>query len=569
MDAIAYIRWSTLNQEDGDSLERQEKLVRSVAKDRGWPIIELHVESGKSAYHGRNRAQKGKLREIEERAARGELAGKVLIVEAMDRLSRQEPLESLNLLVGLCKQGLTICEAGTNTIYDTAKINENWANLVVALAKAGEAHDSSKLKARRVSNAWRRTQETGKTKDGSDDPRLCPAWMEVLDGKFTVIESRAEVIRGMYQRCIEGWGLRKICHWANEERARLNWPAAAWHIRSVTVTIHGRRTLGEYQPQMRNDHGRTDAGEPVKLYPAIVTEETWHRAMAGLATRKGTGGPRNQCVNVLSHLCRCQHRPEGSNIPCGSRMSVRKQRSGPTQIFCADFARAGECRCNANYRYDDILKGLLDNLSAFAMPAPEPAADSAAGRIAIARAELQHKRTRLDEIADELMENPDDVKERAYQRFKARIEDDAAALKLMEGQEAGVKARPPRPELAAQIASLRDQMEESVEARLAIQAALDQFIDVILMDPVERTATVVMLDGNLVMKLSNRGKVLGVVDSLLMLQPRTYVMSDGTKQTFDPRVDGRTSTNPLAEISIDHAIDQVRRGALRGVKENA
>lgn len=130
MEAIVYIRWSTLNQEDGNSLERQKALAEAVAKTHGWTINpdEIHIESGKSAYHGRNRAQNGKLRQIEDRAARGELAGKVLIVEAMDRLSRQEPLESLNLLVGLCKQGLTICEAGTGIIYDTAKINDNWAN---------------------------------------------------------------------------------------------------------------------------------------------------------------------------------------------------------------------------------------------------------------------------------------------------------------------------------------------------------------------------------------------------------------------------------------------------------
>lgn len=571
MDAIAYIRWSTLNQEDGNSLERQTGLVVAAAKQNGWVLRpdDIHVESGKSAYHGRNRAHNGKLRAIEERAARGELAGRVLIVEAMDRLSRQEPIKSLNLLVSLCEQGLTIFEAGTNTRYDAAKINDSWANLVVALAKAGEAHDSSKLKARRVSTSWRKAQETGKTKAGGDDPRLCPAWMEVIDGRFTIIEARADVIRGMYQRCIEGWGLRKISLWANEERARLNWPQAAWHIRSVTNTLHGRRTLGEYQPQMRNDTGRTDAGEPVNLYPAIISPETWHRAMSSIETRKGTGGPREQCVNVLAHLCRCNHkrtvRVDGklTAIPCGSKMSLRRQKKGPNQITCSDFVRAGECKCNATYRYDDILRAILDNLSRFAVPAPEPTASSEAGQLAIARAELQLKRSRLDEIADELMMKPDDVKERAYERFKARVEEDAAALRQMEAQQAEQKARPPRPELAHQIAALRDQMADSAEARMKIQAALDQLIDVIQMDPAERTATVVMLDGHLVVKISNRGEVLAVADALMMLQPRTYVMSDGTKQTFDPRPDGRTLADPMRELAAGHVLDEMRRQPIR------
>ena len=174
MEAIVYCRWSTKNQEDGDSLNRQLNAAREVAKQRGWTIIEEHVESGKSAYHGRNRAVNGKLRALEDRAERGELAGKLLLVEAMDRLSRQEPLESLNLLMDLCKRGLTIYEFGSGTTYTVEKINENWGNLVVALAKAGEAYESSRIKAQRVSSAWRITQEAGRTKEGNDDLRLCP-----------------------------------------------------------------------------------------------------------------------------------------------------------------------------------------------------------------------------------------------------------------------------------------------------------------------------------------------------------------------------------------------------------
>ncbi|OYX91568.1 MAG: hypothetical protein B7Y74_14175, partial [Novosphingobium sp. 35-62-5] len=134
------------------------------------------------------------------------MQGKVLIVEAMDRLSRQAALKSLTLLSDLCSRGLTICEAGTGTIYDAAKIEERWENLIVALARAGEAHESSKLKARRVSKAWRKTQESGKTKAGGDDPRLCPAWMEVVDGRFTIIEDRADVIRSMFHKSCDGWG---------------------------------------------------------------------------------------------------------------------------------------------------------------------------------------------------------------------------------------------------------------------------------------------------------------------------------------------------------------------------
>ncbi|OZA16677.1 MAG: hypothetical protein B7X90_17540 [Novosphingobium sp. 17-62-19] len=173
------------------------------------------------------------------------------------------------------------------------------------------------------------------------------------------------------------------------------------------------------------------------------------------------------------------------------------------------------------------------------------------------------KRERLDEIADELMEENDEVKERAYQRFKIRVEQDAKALESLERLQGQQTAKLPRPELAQQILSARADMETSLEARMKVQSCLNQLIDVILMDPNDRSATIVMIDGNLVVKMDKYGKVIGVADSLLMLQPRTYVMSDGTIATFDPRPLGVASDMPLGEMGVARVIDQLRHGALR------
>lgn len=95
-------------------------------------------------------------------------------------------MASLTLLNNLCDNGLTICESSTGHIWDKAQIKEHWTNLIVALARAGEAYDSSRLKARRVKSAWAATQATGRTKSGEADPRLCPAWMEVISGEYTL-----------------------------------------------------------------------------------------------------------------------------------------------------------------------------------------------------------------------------------------------------------------------------------------------------------------------------------------------------------------------------------------------
>ena len=566
MDAIAYIRWSTLNQEDGNSLERQHDLVVDAAEKHGWhlPKHEIHIERGKSAYHGRNRAAKGKLRAIEDRAARGELAGKVLIVEAMDRLSRQAPMESLNLLVDLCKRGLTIFEAGSNTTYTVEKINENWGNLLVPLARAGEAHDSSKLKAGRVRSAWRKTQieRLGRTKDGSADSRLCPAWMEVVGGEFTVVEDRADVLRTMFRMAREGSGYRKIADWANAERERMGWPTKVWDVRAVCIQLADRRALGEYQPMMRVDvDNRAPAGEPVKLYPEIVSPADWHRTRESIGSRKNTGGKeRAKCVNLLSHLVRCTYRNEGSNIGCGSKMVLRTQKSGYGQLSCSSFARAAGCRCNSTYHYNRLLKGIFEHVLPIAAQLAIKPTNEAPAQLALMKAALEEKRARRKVMAARIIASDDADLIEAFEHFKLSIKADEQAIREMEDSGEKVESTLTPAEIAREVEQLIAQ-QDTAEGRQKTQTYLDQLISAINMDSVDRSATVVIRDGLANVKLDKKGNLIAAVDALGMIMPKTYQMPDGSRQTFDPRPADRKDF--MGELANDNLLKSVQSGALR------
>jgi hypothetical protein len=564
MDAILYIRFSTADQVDGDSIERQTRLGKKMERQHGLNIVEQHIDHGKSAFHGRNRSAGGKLFELEERAKRGELAGKAIIFEAFDRLSRQEVWESLDLVRDLTRAGVSLVESSSGTVYDKQKLNEDWTRIVVILSSAATAHKGSADKSRLGSSAWRRTQTTLRTKDGKADPRMCPAWMEVIDGEFTPIEERADVIRGIFQKSADGYGLRSIAKWAQGERERLGWPKQVWHIRTVTNMLHDRRVIGEYQPMTRlADGGRAPAGEPVQAYPGVVSLELWHQVMAGLDARKGTGGPRQKTANVLSNLCRCTNRAPGSNVPCGSRMTLSRQKRGPAQIVCSDFARAGLCTCNANYRYDDILRGVLDNLLTLAMPAPVD--ESAANSLAVMRAELAAKQQRLDDMADKLMEQDDDTLERAYQRFKAKVEADAQELRTREQkQEKRTHASDPQ-EIAARALALRDSMADDADARIKVQSYLDQLIDVILMDPEDRSATVVVMGGLLVLKLDRRGNVVGKVSTTHMLNDQKITDKLGRDVVFEANADRikhlMAGDQPTALTKLEKVVEASRDAA--------
>jgi|GEM_PF-1541789 len=514
MDAIAYIRWSTEDQKRGDSERRQLGLARQVCEQRGYNLAEVIIESGRSAYHGKNRVEGGKLNDIEKRAARGELVGKVLIVELLDRLSRQHPYEGTGLLMSLTKCGITVVEAAGGSTWTQQSINDRWQDLLTVFIKAGIAYEASHDKAKRVASAWRKTQEIGRTKESDfvdADKRICPPWMKVVDGQRVIIEARAAVVRRIYQMCIDGMGLRSIAIELNKDKANTRWTRGEWTQSYISLLLRGRKALGEYLPKSVNERGRRmPCGEWRPMYDAIITQEIWLRAQASLDSRNNcTGGPhRMAMVNVLQGFVYCAHHNDGQR--CGAKLTTRSadgRRSNKRRLVCSSYHRGGGCTCGTTYDYDSLFNGVLDNVLHLALPAPM---ESNAGEssVAVAQAELARKRARMDQLADKLIEQDDPVMQRAYDRFKQQIDEDAADLKRLQAIVQQDVAKRPSEELIQEIAALRAALPTDEEARRRTNTALREMIDGIFLNPATRAATIVMLEGRVILEIDKQGKLV-------------------------------------------------------------
>ena len=89
MDAIPYIRFSDPKQEKGHSKARQSQDILAFCLRQGWPIREVIEDLGQSAWSGAHLTD-GNLGKFAERVRAGEVAmPAVLVVEKLDRLSRQ------------------------------------------------------------------------------------------------------------------------------------------------------------------------------------------------------------------------------------------------------------------------------------------------------------------------------------------------------------------------------------------------------------------------------------------------------------------------------------------------
>src|SRR5262245_27229953 len=90
--AFSYIRFSKPEQLKGDSLRRQLEWGVGICTTKGWALDEILYlrDLGKSAFRGANAAT-GKLGAFLEAIKSGDVKrGDVLLLESLDRLSRED-----------------------------------------------------------------------------------------------------------------------------------------------------------------------------------------------------------------------------------------------------------------------------------------------------------------------------------------------------------------------------------------------------------------------------------------------------------------------------------------------
>src|SRR5437763_468887 len=119
--AYSYIRFSTTEQARGDSRRRQVELAIAYCKRRGWKwSTQTYEDPGVSAFRGKN-ALVGNLGEFLKAVTAGAVRpGSVLIVESLDRISRQGIDEGYDLIKKLLKAGIILVTLTPEREFDVS-----------------------------------------------------------------------------------------------------------------------------------------------------------------------------------------------------------------------------------------------------------------------------------------------------------------------------------------------------------------------------------------------------------------------------------------------------------------
>jgi DNA invertase Pin-like site-specific DNA recombinase len=143
--AYSYVGFSRPEQLKGDSLRRQMQASEDYATEHGLRIdSSLRMQDqGISAFRGID-ATKGALAGFLLAVQSGRVApGATLLVESLDRLSRDQITEALTQFLGIINSGITVVTLMDKMVYSRATINDNPGSLLMSIGVMMRAHDES------------------------------------------------------------------------------------------------------------------------------------------------------------------------------------------------------------------------------------------------------------------------------------------------------------------------------------------------------------------------------------------------------------------------------------------
>jgi DNA invertase Pin-like site-specific DNA recombinase len=164
--AYSYLRFSSPQQSTGDSIRRQTEATAAwcarnkVSLDNS---ITLRDE-GVSAYRGKHRENPDThaLAAFVNAVKTGRVqAGSFLVVESLDRLSREKIRPALTLMLNLIESGVKVVQLmPVETVYDE---DVEPMQLMMAVMELNRGHSESKVKSERLAAVWKKKHKDAAT----------------------------------------------------------------------------------------------------------------------------------------------------------------------------------------------------------------------------------------------------------------------------------------------------------------------------------------------------------------------------------------------------------------------
>lgn len=361
--AYSYIRFSTPEQSKGDSLRRQTELSKQWAEQHNLEFVESMVDEGISAFKSSN-AERGKLGDFLSAIEAGLIEkGSYLLIESLDRMSRDELDIAFERFSKILRSGVTVVTLNNGKVF-TPESAKELVSIIEALLIFSRAHEESATKGKRVAAAWANKRKAAR-EEKKPLTKLTCGWIELVDGAYQLHEEHSETVRQIISLTKQGLGARLVAKELMRQGRSTFRGSKVWNNTTVSKVLRNRALFGEYQPmKIQHVEGRkirVEDGEPVQnYYPALITEAEFYQISA-IRNPSGThlGGRKGQGFgNLFTKLATCAN--------CGANMTIvnkGKPPKGFKYIQCTDGRRGTDCPA-PTMRYDKLEQRMLVELMA-------------------------------------------------------------------------------------------------------------------------------------------------------------------------------------------------------------
>jgi DNA invertase Pin-like site-specific DNA recombinase len=362
--AYSYVRMSTRKQLRGDSLRRQLERSKAFADEHSLLLDDSLQDLGVSAWKGRN-FKTGALGRFLTMVENGQIPkGSYLLIESLDRLSREAVPDALTLFMAIINAGIVIVTLGEDRqIYSRSGLNGDWTKLIIGLAVMSRGHEESQTKSERIRAVAQRKREQAREGKGHITS-ITPAWIdaeriEASRYAFT-LNHHAETVRAIYEMAARGLGATAIARKLNADGVTAFKSKDGWYQSVIKALLSRADVIGTFQPHRIAEGRRVPDGDPIANYfPAVIDKDLFLRVQAMRSNPGRPGRKGNTFANLFTGLCHCTH--------CGGPMTMKisrvKGNESGRYLVCANYVRGHRCKDGKrHFRYDPFEAAVLDHV---------------------------------------------------------------------------------------------------------------------------------------------------------------------------------------------------------------
>ena len=317
--AFSYLRFSSEIQGKGDSMDRQVESANRWAATHKIEIVERMDDLGLSAFKG-DHVRKGQLGDFLDLCKTDDFRDicqardVYLLVESLDRLSRQKIMTAVGQLGEIIEAGVHVVTLSDGQVYSEGSL-DLLGSLIIAVTIMARANEESSLKSSRLLSAHKRKRQRV-LDDGLLYTNTIPSWLRSTDdkyAKFELVPECVKIIRRIFKMASEGTPVNRIATIFNQEGipqlksftkggGGRRGCVGGWYGNTIKRLITSTQVLGTLT---FGDHPDEDCIKEVKnYYPRIIDPKLRAKAIRVLNVSNDRGRREKNGDVFYAHIFR-------------------------------------------------------------------------------------------------------------------------------------------------------------------------------------------------------------------------------------------------------------------------